>query len=78
MKISSKLISQENKVFLKDKFEKALKTFMTAKVDEAEKATIDGEVPRQVIKEYLDYVKSISDDYLQFRKKEEDLVLLGG
>ena len=36
------------------------------------------EIEKEVIKPYLDYLKCISEEYTEFRKVEDDMVLFGG
>jgi hypothetical protein len=69
---SRKLLSEQQTQHTDKKVAFALQKFILAKLDQQPDLTKKGVVS------YLDYIKAISDEYVAYRKQEDDMVLFGG
>jgi len=70
--LSKTLISEETHQIIDKKVCIALQKFIMVKVEQSANMT------KMEIKNFLDYVKNVCDEYADYRKQEDDLVLFGG
>lgn len=70
--ISKSLLLDQKSNINEKKVEIALKRFVDQKLE------IEKKISKETVQPYLDYIQRICEEYQEFRKTEDNLVLFGG